>query len=312
MRVCHTLDPVFDPSANGIVMGMAVQSDGRVLLGGFFTTLQPNGAASPAFRSYFARVNNDPATQTLTVPDLSQLLWERGGSAPELSLVNFEESLDGGASWSPLATGSRVGITANWQATELSLSTSVLYRARGRTTGGNVNGSSGVMESLGPLPPEIAVEQPVSNNVADGDTRDFGTEGVGGQNSLTFITPTPQNSFEPAQLAIVLQQPLCIRQHARFVPALQGAQGMRFGPAVLETQRLRDELRVHRTAAPGLDGQFVLATWRAFFLDPHPHLVNSLFPIRAVGDDVSHRLFLRRAGFDFISEHVCTCPRSLA
>ena len=38
---------------------MAVQADGKVLLGGPFTTLQPNGAASPTLRNRIARVNAD-------------------------------------------------------------------------------------------------------------------------------------------------------------------------------------------------------------------------------------------------------------
>ena len=46
-----TLDSVFDPNANSIVYSMAVQADGKVLPSGNFTTLQPNGAASPTTRN---------------------------------------------------------------------------------------------------------------------------------------------------------------------------------------------------------------------------------------------------------------------
>src|SRR5207247_1378907 len=44
---------------NGVVYGVTVQPDGKVLLGGGFTTLRPNGAASPTPRNYIARVNAD-------------------------------------------------------------------------------------------------------------------------------------------------------------------------------------------------------------------------------------------------------------
>ena len=38
-----TLDPTFDPKANGTVYSIAVQADGNVLLGGNFTTVLLNG-----------------------------------------------------------------------------------------------------------------------------------------------------------------------------------------------------------------------------------------------------------------------------
>ncbi|HYW72610.1 MAG TPA: Ig-like domain-containing protein, partial [Pyrinomonadaceae bacterium] len=48
----------FDPSANGLVRTIAVQPDGKILLGGDFTTLSPNGGAAVT-RNYIARLNPD-------------------------------------------------------------------------------------------------------------------------------------------------------------------------------------------------------------------------------------------------------------
>jgi len=48
-----TLDPTFDPGANGIVYSLAVQADGKILVGGQFTTL---GGQS---RDYIGRLNAD-------------------------------------------------------------------------------------------------------------------------------------------------------------------------------------------------------------------------------------------------------------
>ena len=48
----------FDPSANGLVRSIVVQPDGRILIGGDFTTLAPNGGASVT-RNYLARLNPD-------------------------------------------------------------------------------------------------------------------------------------------------------------------------------------------------------------------------------------------------------------
>ena len=91
---------------------MALQADGKVLLGGGFTALQPNGASVAIARSGFARLLNDQATQTLSAPDATQTLWQRGGAAPEFSRVTFDLSTNGGASWTPLGPGTRIGISS--------------------------------------------------------------------------------------------------------------------------------------------------------------------------------------------------------
>jgi uncharacterized delta-60 repeat protein len=152
-----TLDPGFNPNANGSVNSVVLQADGKILLGGQFTTLQPNGATVATPRNLFARLNNDAAIQSLGAPSATQVLWQRGGAAPEFSQVTFELSTDGGTTWAPLpGTASRVGATANWQLTGLSLPASGLLRARGRTAGGFNNGSSGIVQQVagfsGPRP----------------------------------------------------------------------------------------------------------------------------------------------------------------
>ena len=48
----------FDPNANGTVRAVVVQPDGKILLGGDFTTLSPNGGA-PVTRNHIARLNPD-------------------------------------------------------------------------------------------------------------------------------------------------------------------------------------------------------------------------------------------------------------
>ena len=144
-----TLDPGFDPEANITVVGLAMQADGRVLVGGSFSTFQPNGAAVAMGRGQFARLLNDAVTQTLTVPDATQVQWSRSGAGPELSQVTFEQSLDGGTTWTVLGLGTRVGTTASWQRTGLTLPASGQLRARGRTsTSGYYGGGSGLIEQV--------------------------------------------------------------------------------------------------------------------------------------------------------------------
>jgi uncharacterized delta-60 repeat protein len=48
----------FDPNANGSVSAIAVQPDGKILIGGSFTTLAPNGGP-PVARNRIARLNPD-------------------------------------------------------------------------------------------------------------------------------------------------------------------------------------------------------------------------------------------------------------
>lgn len=145
-----TLDTGFDPNANSTVFGVALQADGKVFLGGGFTILQPNGAAAGTTRRFSARLLNDPANQTLTAPDATQVLWSRSGAGPEVSQVTFERSTDGGANWTALGTGTRIGTTANWRLTGLSLPASGRLRARARdgASGGFFGSSSGMIEQV--------------------------------------------------------------------------------------------------------------------------------------------------------------------
>lgn len=54
-----SVDATFDPNANNVVLAFAVQPDGRILIGGGFTRLQPNGATAPIARARLARLNAD-------------------------------------------------------------------------------------------------------------------------------------------------------------------------------------------------------------------------------------------------------------
>ena len=58
-----TLDTAFDPNANGLVYSMAVQPDGKILLGGLFATLSPNGGGAVT-RNHIARLNADGTLDT--------------------------------------------------------------------------------------------------------------------------------------------------------------------------------------------------------------------------------------------------------
>lgn len=137
------IDSEFDPNPNLFVQCLAAQTDGKILLGGWFTTLYQHGVVLP--RSCFARLQNDAATQVLTVPDVTQTLWTRSGTAPELSRVAFDLSADSGVTWTALGSGTRIGSTSNWQSAGLSLPLTGQIRARGVINSGN---SSGLIEQV--------------------------------------------------------------------------------------------------------------------------------------------------------------------
>src|SRR5438445_7404149 len=63
-----TLDTAFDPNANDIVSSIAVQTDGKILASGAFTTLSPNGGAAVT-RNRIARLNPDGTLDTAFDPN---------------------------------------------------------------------------------------------------------------------------------------------------------------------------------------------------------------------------------------------------
>jgi uncharacterized delta-60 repeat protein len=60
----------FDPNANGAIRIVVVQPDGKILLGGEFTALAPNGGA-PVARHYIARLNPDGTLDIAFDPNAS-------------------------------------------------------------------------------------------------------------------------------------------------------------------------------------------------------------------------------------------------
>jgi len=150
------------------VLSLAVQADGKILVGGHFFTLGGQD------RNSIGRLNNTgPAIQSLTA-DGSSLTWTRGGTSPEVWRSTFESSPDG-ALWTNLGAGIR--IPGGWQLTGLALPTNTTLRARGYTVGGYENSSGWFVEtSIGP--PGIDT-QPASLTNGAGTTAAFTVYAVG-------------------------------------------------------------------------------------------------------------------------------------
>lgn len=162
-----SIDASFDPDMLGPVGCIALQADGKMLIGGRFSSyagtprnslvrLNPDGSLDGSFDSgifadgwvfaihlqadgkvlidggyprYIARLVNDPATGSLAATGPHRVQWLRGGAAPEILHVRFENSPDGLA-WTPLGAGTR--ISGGWELTGLNLSGSGYLRAHGR------------------------------------------------------------------------------------------------------------------------------------------------------------------------------------
>src|SRR6202166_3673862 len=63
----------FDPNANGQVLVVVVQPDGKILLGGDFTTLSPNGGAAVT-RNHIGRLNPDGTLDTAFNPNANNIV----------------------------------------------------------------------------------------------------------------------------------------------------------------------------------------------------------------------------------------------
>ena len=73
LRAQSVLDE-FDPNANGYVRVVVVQPDAKILIGGDFTTLSPNGGA-PVMRNRIARLNPDGTLDLAFNPSANDSVW---------------------------------------------------------------------------------------------------------------------------------------------------------------------------------------------------------------------------------------------
>jgi uncharacterized delta-60 repeat protein len=69
-----SVDTSFDPGANGDVHTIAVQEDGKILIGGFFTTLGGGGTGTTP-RNYIGRLNADGSLDTTFDPGSSGFVY---------------------------------------------------------------------------------------------------------------------------------------------------------------------------------------------------------------------------------------------
>ena len=141
------LDASFNPGANGTVTAIAVQADGKILVGGDFTNLGGGGTGMTSKGHIGRLTNTDAALQNLAVDGYgTTITWKRSGASPEVDRVTFDLSTDG-AYYTPLGSATR--ISGGWQMTGLGLpkAHNIFIRARGFYSSGQYNGSGSIVRS---------------------------------------------------------------------------------------------------------------------------------------------------------------------
>lgn len=155
-------------STDGYVNAAVIQADGKVIVGGEFQNI--SGTA----RNSLARLQADaPVAQDITIDvDGTTLVWNRSGPLPEVVDMFFEQSTNGGSSYTKLGNGVRNG--TNWELTGQSIpgGKDVLIRAIGRFSSGRFNSSTSLISSRltvnRPLP--VITDEPDSQTVIVGNT----------------------------------------------------------------------------------------------------------------------------------------------
>ncbi len=159
-----SLDPDFNPSVtstnDAAVYALAAQVDGKVVLGGRFTTV------GTSTRYDFARLPvMGPVTENWSY-DGSSLTWLRDGISPEFQNVMLESSLDG-STWQPVLAGDRV--PGGWQMNSVSLPAAQQLRVRGQASiSGSHTSQAGTL-----LAAPVITTQPVSITNALGTIAGF-------------------------------------------------------------------------------------------------------------------------------------------
>ena len=126
----------------GLIYSVTVQADGKILLGGDFTTVSDaNGTHN---LGNIARLENGAAISQRSVPDLTRVRWLRGGTAPESSRVTVEVSTNNGASYALLGNASR--IAGGWELAGVKIPAICLLRVRAIVHNGGTG--SGIVETV--------------------------------------------------------------------------------------------------------------------------------------------------------------------
>lgn len=166
------LDGTFSVEADGSLETIVLQADGRLLIGGWFDTV------NNAPRYGLARTLNTEAASDALEFAGSTLTWVRSATSPEFLRVSFESSTNG-SDWQLMGPGARV--PTGWQITGVTFPAGSSIRARGFLSAqhGIWNGASWFVERGIGVP--FLTASPLSQTAEEGDavTLTIGAEGSG-------------------------------------------------------------------------------------------------------------------------------------
>lgn len=140
-----TIDPAFDSQVSetgaGLVNCVAVEADGKLLIGGGFSDAGGNTDIRTLFRAEYGG-----GKRTLTEPRLGQLKWAQVGTSPEPYRVIFEASTNGGTTFRKVGEGTRT--TGGWRYSGKNIPAVATIRSRALVRTGNSNGSIRIVEDI--------------------------------------------------------------------------------------------------------------------------------------------------------------------
>lgn len=180
------------------VWTLALQRDGRILVGGSFTSL------GEVPRDGLGRlINTGPSFDTLSRSG-STLTWQRGGTAPEVTRADFQYSLDG-TSWLDIGAGTRV--PGGWQRAAVALPEGARTRVRGAVAG-SLHGSNWFIEA----PLATGSEKPVVKLSVTNATITLSWSGQRGtidvQRSTSLIPPIMWQTIQTVEAGGSISLPL--------------------------------------------------------------------------------------------------------
>jgi uncharacterized delta-60 repeat protein len=124
----------FDPNANGSIRVVVVQPDGKILLGGDFTTLSPNGGVAVT-RNRIARLNPDGTLDNAFDPNAT-------GSVVDAIALQADGKILAGGLFTSIGT---TGLADSFDPKANSVVLSIAVQANGHIlVGGNFNGANSI------------------------------------------------------------------------------------------------------------------------------------------------------------------------
>ncbi len=138
----------FDPNANGTVSVVVVQPDGKILIGGDFTTLSPNGGATVT-RNRIARLNPDGTLDTGFNPNANSTVYSIAVQADGKILAGGDFTIIGGQSRNRIARlDTATGLADSFNPNSDSFVLSIVIQSDGKIlTGGDFNNIGGQVRS---------------------------------------------------------------------------------------------------------------------------------------------------------------------